>query len=145
MEYVLKTEIDAPIDEVFSILSDLQRLPEYVPNIREATPEGDGTVRVRGEVVGHSFDKEACFDMDEAAKTMSWQVGAGRHYRGDLAVIDHGASCFLMVTLHIAGAEEPSDERTAQINRQLEGALDRIKRICESETANADSGQAYLG
>ena len=108
-EYEQTQTIDAPADEVFAWLSDVDNLPEYLPPVVDASIEGPSAEGVPGQRVrvtleypegGGSFDSEGYLAVDESRRRMEWGAEVERDYSGWLEVAE-GVDGQCQVTVHL--------------------------------------------
>ena len=155
-EYTSQTTIDAPADEVFAFVSEVNRLPEYLPAVKESSADGNGHAHIRIEFGGQSYETDCWYQLHEHNRTMLWGSTGRNKYSGDLEVMDQGATCILTINLKFepaAGTEDAFKQemgaRHAQIHQDLAKALEAIKEICEQATGpvpvKAGQDQGYLG
>ena len=150
--YTAKAVIQAPADEVFAFVSDVSRMPDYLPTVEEAKPQGTGRVWMKGSAGGRQYESDGWFEADSRAKTMRWGSDGENRYSGNLQVQDRGNECYVTVTLDFeprADQEEEFERRMGSrdnaIEEGLERALDRIKMICEGTDVRAGSRRGYVG
>jgi uncharacterized protein YndB with AHSA1/START domain len=119
-------EIGAAPDAVWRLVSDPNRLAEWVPTTTVSRPEGEGAVHLQGESHGHDYDVNSGFVVDAAARRLSWDSPRLSGYRGMLQVADHadGSRVTVQVTIPDALAREDTE-----ITRGLRETLDRIIRL----------------
>ena len=119
-------EIDAAPDAVWRLVSDPDRLADWVPTTTASRPEGEDAVHLRGESHGHDYDLRSGFVADAAARRLSWDSPRLSGYRGTLQVAGHtdGSHVTVQVTIPDVLARED-----AEINRGLRETLDRIARL----------------
>jgi uncharacterized protein YndB with AHSA1/START domain len=122
-------EIDAAPDAVWRLVSDPNRLAEWVPTTTVSRPAGQDAVELRGESHGHDYDIRSGFVADAAARRLSWDSPRLSGYRGALGVAEHaeGSRVTVQVTLPDALARE--DE---EITRGLRETLDLIARLART-------------
>ena len=99
-EYEQSQAIDAPPEEVFAWLSDVDNLPDYLPPVVDASVEGPSAQGSPGQRIrttleypggeGGTFEAEGYLAVDEGERRMEWGAEAGRDYSGWLAVANHG-------------------------------------------------------
>jgi uncharacterized protein YndB with AHSA1/START domain len=82
-------ELEATAEAVWRLVSDPDRLAEWVPTIAASHPAGQGTVQLQGESHGHDYNTSGRFTLDEAARRLSWDSPRHPGYRGVLAVAGH--------------------------------------------------------
>lgn len=149
--YTAKAVIQAPADEVFAFVSDVNRMPDYLPTVEEAKPQGAGRVWMRGSVDGRQYESDGWLEADARAKAMRWGSDGENRYTGNLQVQDRGQECYVTVTLDFEPRADQEEEferrmgsRDAAIQDGLERALDSIKRICEGAGVRAGK-RGYAG
>ena len=110
-------EIDAAPDAVWRLVSDPDRLADWVPTTTASRPEGEDSVHLQGESHGHDYDIRSGFVTDAAARRLSWDSPRLSGHPG-------GSRVTVQVTIPdvLARADE-------EINRGLRETLDRIARL----------------
>jgi uncharacterized protein YndB with AHSA1/START domain len=121
-------KIDAAPDAVWRIVSDPDRLADWVPTATASRPEGADAVHLEGESHGHDYDIRSGFVADAAARRLSWDSPRLSGYRGALLVADHPGGSRVTVQVSIPGALAREDE---EITRGLRETLDRIARLAK--------------
>jgi uncharacterized protein YndB with AHSA1/START domain len=141
-EFVAKIEIDAPADEVFAYVTDISRMPEYMPTLHKATSAGDNRIRMQGEADGHPYDAEGWFQTHELERTMLWGSDGQNRYTGHLEVMSQGESSILTVTLNFEASsgmdkdfQKLMEQRKSAIQEGLEHSVQSIKSCCEEMPA----------
>ena len=121
-------EIDAAPDAVWSLVSDPDRLADWVPTTTASRPEGTDAVHLQGESHGHDYDIRSGFVADPAARRLSWDSPRLSGYRGTLLVVDHPGGSRVTVQVSIPDTLAREDE---EITRGLRETLDRIARLAK--------------
>ena len=121
-------EIGAAPDAVWRLVSDPDRLAEWVPTTTASRPEGAGAVHLQGESHGHDYDTRSGFVADAAARRLTWDSPRLSGYRGALLVADHAGGSRVTVQVTIPDALAREDE---EIARGLRDTLDRIARLAQ--------------
>ena len=111
-EYEQTQSVDAPADEVFAWLSDIDNLPKYLPPIKQASIQGPSEAGSPGRKLRllvaipdqGEFESEGYFDVDEDARRMEWGAEVSRDYSGWLTVSETGAGAS-EVTVHLSFGE----------------------------------------
>jgi len=117
-------DIGAAPDAVWRLVSDPNRLADWVPTTTTASrPAGGDAVELQGESHGHDYDTRSGFVTDDAAKRLSWDSPRLSGYRGTLVVADHAEGSRVTVRVTIPDDLARADE---EINRGLRETLDRI-------------------
>jgi hypothetical protein len=137
-EYERSRLVQAPPDDVFAFVSNLDNLATFVPTVDEAKPQAPGRVHVHGETRGHTYDDDGWFRVDEARRRLEW--GADEHdYAGWLTVAGEDGGSQVVVHLSVAPfvtasgrpiTGEPAAEPDP-IEESLEAALDSLRNLME--------------
>ena len=98
-EYEQSQAIDAPPEQVFAWVSDVNNLPDYLPPVVDSSLEGPSAEGVPGQRIrttleypggeGGTFEAEGYLAVDERERRMEWGAEAGRDYSGWLTVANH--------------------------------------------------------
>ncbi|ONI73783.1 hypothetical protein BWI15_10190 [Kribbella sp. ALI-6-A] len=143
-DYEASTVVDVAPNVLFDYLSDVERLPEYLPQMTEAhrldepSRESQGAearrpgepvherVEVAAVVDQHEERSEAMLDIVEEDRKIRWSAPGPHEYHGELEVgfIADGTAQ-LTVRLHTENAEGPS------IDEALQRTLSGIKATVE--------------
>ena len=115
-------DIGAAPDAVWRLVSDPNRLADWVPTTTASRPAGGDAVELQGESHGHDYDTRSGFVTDDAAKRLSWDSPRLSGYRGTLVVADHAGSSRVTVRVTIPDDLARADE---EIDRGLRETLDR--------------------
>jgi len=116
-------DIGAVPDAVWQLVSDPNRLADWVPTTTASRPAGGDAVELQGESHGHDYDTRSGFVTDDAAKRLSWDSPRLSGYRGTLVVAEHAGGSRVTVRVTIPDDLARADE---EINRGLRETLDRI-------------------
>ncbi|QNE16931.1 SRPBCC family protein [Kribbella qitaiheensis] len=152
-DYEASTVVDVAANILFDYLSDIERLPEYLPQMTEArrlderSEQAQGLearrpgepVRERVEVAAvidpddapeHEVRSEAIFEIVEEGRKLRWSAPGPHEYHGELDVdfVADGSSK-LTVRLHTDNAEGPS------IDEALQRTVTGIKSTVEGSSA----------
>ena len=119
-------EIDAAPEAVWRLVSDPDRLPDWVPTTTASHLAGRGAVQLQGESHGHDYDIRGGFVTDEAARRLSWDSPRLAGYRGSLTVTEHAPGSRVTLQVTIPGIPPAEHE---EITRGLGETLDRISRL----------------
>lgn len=122
-EFEQSRDVGAAADAVWHLVSDPNRLVDWVPTTTASRPAGEDAVQLQGESHGHDYDTSSGFVTDDAAKQLSWDSPRRSGYRGTLVVADHAGGSRVTVRVAIPDAPARADE---EIKRGLREALDRI-------------------
>ncbi len=129
-DYEASTHVAAPPDTLFDYLSDVSHLPAYFDRMTSAEPAEGNAVHTSADLDGRTVQGEARFDVDRAAKTVSWGSEGPNDYHGHLIVDGAEAESTVTVTLstaRVAGSD---------IQDGLEQTVANIKRLVEGGTAS---------
>jgi hypothetical protein len=145
-DYEATTVVDVAPNVLFDYLSDVERLPEYLPQMTEAhrldapSAQSQGAeARQPGEAVHervevaaveddeHEVRSEATIDILEEGRKIRWSAPGPHDYHGELD-IDFVAdgTAQLTVRLHTEHAEGPSIEEA--LERTLSGIKATVER-----------------
>ena len=116
-------DIGAAPDAVWRLVSDPNRLADWVPTTTASRPEGEDAVHLQGESHGHDYDLRSGFVADAVARRLSWDSPRLSGYQGVLQVADHAGGSRVTVQVSIPDALAREDE---EITRGLRETLDRI-------------------
>ena len=116
-------DIGAAPDAVWRLVSDPNRLADWVPTTTASRPAGGDAVELQGESHGHDYDIRGGFATDDAARQLSWDSPRLSGYRGTLVVAEHEGGSRVTVRVTIPDDLARADE---EIDRGLRETLDRI-------------------
>jgi len=119
-------DIGAAPEAVWRLVSDPNRLADWVPTTTASRPAGGDAVELQGESHGHDYDTRSGFVTDDAAKRLSWDSPRLSGYRGTLVVADHAGISRVTVRVTIPDDLARADE---EIDRGLRETLDRIAAL----------------
>ena len=122
-------EVGAAPETVWRLVSDPNRLAEWVPTTTASHRAGEDAVQLQGESHGHDYDTRGGFVADAAAKRLSWDSPRHSGYRGTLVVADHAGGSRVTVWVSIPDAPAQAEE---EITRGLDDTLDRIARLARA-------------
>jgi uncharacterized protein YndB with AHSA1/START domain len=126
MDFEESREMGAAPEVIWRLVSDAQRLAEWVPTTTSSQPVGEDSVKLRGESHGHGYDTRGRFAADDAARRLSWDSPRHSGYHGVLTVTGHGVGSRVTVRLTIPDVPPGADEELA---RGLGETLDRIDQL----------------
>ena len=116
-------DIGAAPEAGWRLVSDPNRLADWVPTTTASRPAGEDVVELRGESHGHDYDTRGGFVADDNARRLSWDSPRRSGYRGTLMVADREGGSRVTVWVTIPDAPARADE---EIMRGLRETLDRI-------------------
>jgi uncharacterized protein YndB with AHSA1/START domain len=138
-EHELAATINAPPDAVFQLVSDVRNLPRYLPTTRVAREQGEGRVRVEGEVGGHRYEADGYFHADATERRLEWGADEPRRYSGWLTVTEADSAGSSRVRIHLRFGpnmgEAPTDQ---EIQAGLEAALRSLDELVTGGVRNQD-------
>ena len=138
-EYEHTQTISAPPEAVYEFVSKVQNLPQYLPTTKAAEPQGEGRVRVRGEVRGRQYNSDGHFSADPSTRRIEWGADEQNKYSGWLAVEGDGQSSRVTVHLTFGPATdlperiEQQSDNPNEIQQGLQASLASIQRIVEGQ------------
>jgi uncharacterized protein YndB with AHSA1/START domain len=153
-EYEQSQAIDAPPDEVFAWLADVDNLPKYLPPVVASSGQGPSAEGVPGQRIrttleypggDGTFDAEGYLATDEQERRMEWGAEAERDYSGWLTVAGHGEGGSKVV-VHLSFGErsvegeiqEQSDEGQNPLEEGLAATLESIRRQIEEGSGKVE-------
>jgi uncharacterized protein YndB with AHSA1/START domain len=116
-------DVGAAPEAVWRLVSDPNRLADWVPTTTASHPAGGDAVQLQGESHGHDYDIRGGFVADDAARRLSWDSPRLSGYKGALEVADHAGGSRVTVRVTIPDVPARADE---EIMRGLRETLDRI-------------------
>jgi uncharacterized protein YndB with AHSA1/START domain len=139
-EYEHTLMINAPEEQVFAFVSQVENLPKYLPTTKHAEPQGTDRVRVQGEANGHQYNDDGYLRVDRASHRMEW--GADEHdYAGSMTVDGSGGQSEVRVQLTFRGGEHIPDQ-DERVQRGLVAALESIKNQVEGRGGKQEVREA---
>src|SRR5215210_2927541 len=147
-EYEQSQAIDAPPEQVFAWLSDVDNLPAYLPPVVDFSLQGPSAQGVPGQRIrtkleypggeGGTFEVEGYLAVDERERRMEWGAEGGRDYSGWLTVANHGEGGSEVV-VHLSfgerSAEPEIEEQTPEgehpLAEGISATLESIRRQIE--------------
>jgi uncharacterized protein YndB with AHSA1/START domain len=155
-EYEQSQAIEAPPEEVFAWLSDVDNLPDYLPPVVDASVEGPSAEGTPGQRIrttleypggeGGTFEAEGYLAVDERERRMEWGAEAGRDYSGWLAVANHGEGGSEVVVHLSFGERSVEPEIEAQtpegehpLAEGISATLESIRRQIEEGSGKAQT------
>jgi uncharacterized membrane protein len=134
-DYEATTAVQVPADRLFGYLSDVERLPEYLPQLKSAHEVGEHKVDVTAVVQpegepAREVGGQAWIEVVEEGRRLRWGAPGPHDYHGELDVDSAGDDASnLTVRLHTDHAEG------TEIDDALEHTLAGIKAAVESDPA----------
>ncbi|MEO7261727.1 MAG: SRPBCC family protein [Jatrophihabitantaceae bacterium] len=125
-DFLARTDVAAPADELFDYLSQVDNLPHYFDRMTSVTDNEDGTISVSADLGDRVVEGEAWLEVDHAAHTLSWGSEGPNDYSGQLQVTGAGPNSVVEVTLRTERAGGP------EIQEGLEQTVAVIKLLMES-------------
>jgi Polyketide cyclase / dehydrase and lipid transport len=122
MEHEHTQHIAAAPDRVFAVLSDVSRLPEFVPQLTGAHAGEADMVVVDARYEGHTQHGEGWFRPDPDRRRVEWGSKSSA-YHGWMQVDADGEGSRLTLFLATAHGDAPDSE--------VMGTLDAIRRLVE--------------
>lgn len=133
-EIEAERRIDAGADEVFALVADPSRLPEWLPTVSSAQRSGPGTVDVEGTAHGRSYDDSGFWRAQPDQLRVEWgepsRGGEPSQYAGWLQVAhsDRGDGEACSVTVHLSFLGGRGDDHVGPPADEAQVALDTALR-----------------
>ncbi|MGB3258057.1 MAG: SRPBCC family protein [Ornithinimicrobium sp.] len=126
-------QIDLPAARLWAYLSDVENLPDYLPQMSSAHRTGGDTVNVTAQInpsdqPAREVEGEAWFTVKEEGRTLTWGSKGPNNYEGQLD-IDAVSDSACELTVRINSERAQSDDVEAGVQRTAEG----IKQAAESK------------
>jgi uncharacterized protein YndB with AHSA1/START domain len=128
-DFELSREINVAPGAVWALVSDPDRLADWVPTTTASRPAGQDAVQLQGESHGHGYDLRSGFVAEDDARRLVWDSPRESGYRGSLTVAHHDTGS--RVTVQVTIPDIPAAAHD-EITRGLREALDRIGRLAQS-------------
>ena len=138
--------IDAPPEDVFAWLTDVDNLPGYLPPVTAASIDGPSAEGTPGQKVrmtlefpnGTSFDSEGYLATDEHERRMEWGAESDRDYSGWLTVGNRGEGGSEVV-VHLSFGERSVEDDIQEgapadrdpVEEGIDATLESIRRQIE--------------
>lgn len=129
-EFELERPMPASAETVFAVVSDLDRLPEWLPGAVHVHPSGDQTVHA--EVPPRSVDTEGLVDVRPEQLRVEWGSEGSPDYSGWLQVMHaEGDRSSVLVHLSFLGDQPETHGGRApeEVRAWLAEGLDRLERL----------------
>lgn len=99
--YEHTASIDAAPDEVFAFVSDVRKLPNYVPGMTAAEPADGDRVILSSSINGNTHEAEGWFRVNRPERVVEWGSTRRDDYHGRMLVASDadGSSLTLSLTL----------------------------------------------
>jgi|GEM_PF-675360 len=123
--YTAHRPLDGDADEYFDYVSDPENLPAYFPRVTEAHELPDGKVETTAHVDAdqdgsdETVTSEAAFDVDRAAREITWSAPGPHDYHGSLRITDDGVELTIHTTQEFDGMQQSLDGSLAKIAENL--------------------------
>ena len=133
-EHEVSRVVQAPTADVFAVVSDLRRLPEWLPTVEVAEPADPATgtdVHVEGDAGAGDYESDGFWRPSPDQLRVEWgkpsRGGEGGTYAGWLQVEDRTSGCEVVVHLSFfEGDGPPGIERG--LAQSLEALADLVER-----------------
>ncbi|MDX6261326.1 MAG: hypothetical protein QOH84_3014 [Kribbellaceae bacterium] len=134
-DYEASTTVDVSAEVLFGYLSDVEHLPDYLPQMTEAHRTDGDKVEVAAVIQPEGSPQrevsgKAWIEVVEEGKKLKWGAAGAHDYHGELDIdpAPEGTS-LLTVRLHTDHADGPS------IDDGLQQTLAGIKTAAENQTS----------
>lgn len=126
-------QINVSAEHLWSYLSDVENLPEYLPQMTSAHRTSGDKVQVTAKIdpsdqPAREVEGEAWFTVKEEGKTLTWGSEGPNNYGGQLD-IDTVSDSVCELTVRINSERAQSDDVEAGVQRTAEG----IKQVAEAK------------
>jgi uncharacterized protein YndB with AHSA1/START domain len=128
-DFELSREIDVAPGAIWALVSDPDRLADWVPTTTASRPAGYDAVQLQGESHGHDYDLRGGFVADNDTRRLVWDSPRQSGYRGSLTVAEHDAGSQVTVQVTIPDIPAAAHE---EITRGLSEALERIGSLAQA-------------
>lgn len=124
-EYEQTATIMADADTLFEYLSDIERMPEYLPVITEAEQPGPDVAAVTTDIHGVEQHAQGWVRIDGLDRRMEWGM-PGSAYHGWLQVEPDDTGEGSVLTIHVV-QDHPSDA-----DDDLLEAIENIRQLADA-------------
>lgn len=129
-EHEVSRVVQASSSEVFAVVADVDRLPEWLPTVQTASTLPDGEVHVEGDAGGRDYASEGFWRAQADQLRVEWSTPSRNArpgaYSGWLQVEDRTDGCEVVVHLSFLAEQAPPD-----VDRALTAALDALADLLE--------------
>jgi uncharacterized membrane protein len=121
--------VESDASTVYALLSDVENLPRYFPQITSAHPVGDGDAVDTTAVIDppdqpeREVRGEAWFRTDVAARRIEWGAEGESDYSGALTVQENGTGSTVVLSLHTPHEHEGIEESIDQVLERIDALL----------------------
>ena len=132
-EHEVSRVFQAPTADVFAVVGDIHRLPEWLSTVRAADQTGPGSdtdVHVEGDAGAGGYVSEGFWRPSADQLRVEWGTpsrGSEESYAGWLQVEDRTSGCEVVVHLSFFGAQPPPGVESA-LASSLEALADLVER-----------------
>lgn len=124
MEHEHAEHVAAEPDRLYQALANVDNIAHWVPQLTSVHRQQGETVEVEARYEGKTQQGEAFFRTDDASRRIEWGTQGGP-YHGWMQVEPDGEGSKL--TLHLSTVHTPD------VDRDVAGTLDAIRRLLEAE------------
>lgn len=123
--YTATRPLEGDPDVYLDYIADPENLPAYFPRMTAAHELPDGKVETTAHVdadrdgADETVTSEANFDVDRAAREVSWSAPGPHDYHGSLRLTDDGVELTIHTTEEFDGMQAALDDALAAIARTL--------------------------
>ena len=133
-EHEVSRVVQAESSAVFAVVSDVDRLPEWLPTVEQSRTLPDGEVHVEGDAGGGDYTSEGFWRPSPDQLRVEWSTpsrgGEPGAYAGWLQVEDRTEGCEVVVHLSFLTDEGPDG-----VEQGLAAALDALADLVERAPA----------
>jgi len=124
MEHEHAEHVAADPERLYRALANVDNIAHWVPQLTSVHRQQGDTVEVQARYEGRTQQGEAFFRTDDGSRRIEWGTEGGP-YQGWMRVDPDGDGSKL--TLHLSTVHTPD------VDRDVAGTLDAIRRLLEAE------------
>lgn len=131
-QYERSIEINRSAEDVFEYVGDVQRLPDYFPQITSVEQIEDDKIRTSAHIEppgqpARDVEGEAWFRVRTAGQSLEWGSEGPNNYKGELDIDPKGPStCSL--TVRITTENGDADSVEDGLDKAVRGIADALQR-----------------
>ena len=130
MEVDGSRRVAASGDAIWEVVSDANRVAEWLPTVGAARAEHNGTtVELEGDSHGHRYKMASAWNVSAKERALEW--GGRDGYHGSLRVVEEGTGSS-EIRVHVSIPEalvESSAGAEGEIRQGMEDALGRLSAL----------------
>ncbi|RZS89855.1 polyketide cyclase/dehydrase/lipid transport protein [Motilibacter rhizosphaerae] len=130
MEFERSKVVAAPAERVFDVVSDVERMPSWLPTTERAAADGADHVHVEGERGSQPYEGDGLFRAQRDQLRLEWGSDRTGEYAGWLQIHHQAQDDRSEVVIHLSFFEELDERyrasRAQAVEAELEEALDTL-------------------